>query len=374
MIVAMIFAMTTTHRNILGLLCLAVLLVVFPSPDAQAQPQPEHGVPGQPVPEPWERPDLWIHIQDSVWIFRYSDGNRLAPIGDERASASYFFTMSYDSTSRVSYLFTEPKVNGNRIRLLHWKDKRVVNAEAAYLSFNSRTDNFPVTVGDTVSFYREMWWINPLTRQQGPNNYRALDTLRYSVWLVRASDTQTVALLDSMTIMPSPQPGPPTIYATQPIIAVVRFVVPTSIIGDSMFMGVRVEAQGPGQFHFTRRDDFTVGRSKILNRSQEYLMRYSHVLGKRPAEDLTGHEDPASTLRVETVNQSEIRISFSGGAGGTRLVIYDQDGNVIAYPYATSAAAGTRAASYRFLSSGAYFVALEEEGRIVATCKVAITQ
>ncbi len=353
---------------------LAVVLTVLATTGLYAQ----HGQPGEEVPAPWVRPDLWIHIQDSLWIFRYTDGDTLAPIGDERASASYTYTMAYDSTSRIHYLFTEPKINTARIPLLHWKYQRVVNAEASYLSYNSRTANFPIAAGDTVSFYREMWWINPTTQRQDPDNFTSLDTLHYSAWLVRAADTQTVALLDSMTIMPSPQPGIPIIHATQPIMAVVRFIIPSNITGDSMFIGIRVGAQGAGQFFFTRRDAYTIGRSRALSEPLyvDYLSRYGNIASKHSVEDLandqSGQENPA--LRVIHVSQSEIRIAISSDASAASLTIYDQQGNAIAYPYLASAREGERFTNFRFITSGVYFVALHQGNHIIASKKLIITK
>jgi hypothetical protein len=211
----------------------------------------------------WDRPDQWIHIQDSLWVYRYSGGDTL---NDTRVSASCTFSVAYDSASRIFYRFTEPTLNSQQLNLLDWMYRRVVHATPQHPYLNSRTDNFTVHTGDTVSFFKEWSWANPITRVQDPGDYRSLDTLIYVVYLVRAADSQCIALLDSMLIMPSPQPGRPSVFGTSTIAGLMKFVVPSTMDGHAMFIGVGAFAHGPGQYNFSRRDAYTIGASRVLDR------------------------------------------------------------------------------------------------------------
>ena len=215
------------------------------------------------MPDPRAHPELWVNIgQDSIINCLVVEGDTVPA---ETVSASYQFGMIYDSTARVDYIFSEAQRNGARIRLLRWFRNRLIHMDADVMSYNSRTATFPLLAGDTLSFYREFSWYTLKTREQSTSNYYALDTLAYSVELVRASDGAVLALLDSLGIMPNPTPGTPIIHGTRPIMAQVKYPVPAAIAGESAFIGIRLYAHGSGPYNFLRYDAPTIGLSRGLS-------------------------------------------------------------------------------------------------------------
>lgn len=355
------------HRSVRpGGLVVFVLLTILLAAPLRSQHTP-------PIPRS-ERPDLWVHVNDAVWMYRVS-GRDTCPA--ENFAPSYMYGMAYDSTSRTEYLFTECRRNGSLLTLLHWKDKRVVYADARYLSFNSRTANFKAVSGDTVSFYRALSWYAPATREQTLTNYYALDTLDFTAHLVRASDLAPVALLDSVGILPCSPAGHPTIYGTRPLMALIRHAVPASAAGDSLFIGISVRARGDGAYHFTRADGITVGVSKRLNDPyyQDYLTLYGSVYAKRDARDLIDLADRNSgTADGMTVTRDGgRRVTITASAHGERsaVAIYDATGNLVFVPQFTGV--GERMhAEYRFASAGMYLIVLTSDGGVVDVRKVVV--
>ena len=331
----------------------------------------------QDVPAPWERPDLWIHVQDSLWVYRYSGGDTLSR---EKVSASYTFSMAYDSASHVFYNFTEPTLDGVQLRLLHWKYKRVVNASPGYLNFNSRTENFMVHTGDTVGFFKEWSWLNPVSGVQDPAEFRTLDTLAYVVYLVRAADSGCVALIDSMMVMPSPEPAPPIVFGISTIAGVMRFVVPSTMDGDSMFIGVGAYARGPGPYNFSRRDAYSIGASNVLNSPvyQISLRDYNRrLLVKRSVEEFNGSfgaEGTGLELRVVQVADApnEILVDYRDPDRTATVRIYSADGALVGSPASIANGNGRRMVRFRFAEAGAYVVAVQRDARILTTYKLII--
>lgn len=103
-------------------------------------------------------------IQDSLAVatIRGSDGT---PFPGSWISPAYHYMMTYQPTSRTEFIFTECKKNGKLINLLPWNYNQIISAPAELISYNSRTVNFQVRAGDTISFYREMDWYNPSTNR-----------------------------------------------------------------------------------------------------------------------------------------------------------------------------------------------------------------
>lgn len=328
------------------------------------------------VPDPVMYPELWVNIGQDSFLDCLVSGTDTVPA--VAVTASYQFGMIYDSTSRTDYTFTEARRNGNRIPLLHWKRGGMVHMDADVMSYNSRTAVFPLLTGDTLSFYRELEWYTLMGREQSLTNYYALDTLAYSVELVRASDGAVLALLDSLGIMPSTTPGTPTIHGTRPIMAQVNYGVPGVMAGDSAFIGIRLYAHGSGAYNFIRYDNITVALSDRLTRTNwiNYLSTFGFGLGsqKRSLDFLTGPTagDGALDVIPHTDGISTIRFDVPEGGSAT-IAVYDATGQLVFYPYAGPAAGQSIALQYRFPQRGMYIVALLHDGRLVTSTKVTIT-
>ncbi len=320
-----------------------------------------------------------VYIQDSIGVWLVTENGDTIP--PSWVSPAYEYLMSYGSTCQTEFIFTECKQNGELLKLLSWNDGRRVHAPAELMSFNSRTVNFLVRAGDTISFYRDMSWINPSNNRMDTNNYYALDTLEMITYLVHADDGRPLAQLDSLGVLPRTTPGMPTIYGTRPIIALVSYVVPPSLDGDSVLVEITVRARGAGPHHFMRRDGITVGLSERLKDAwwQSYLAAYGSVYAKRSVDELmqiSGEEGIMLNATSVPGSPRDLRIIFNGPKGGgfTAVAIYDEAGSLVFYPYNSRTDAAQLETAYRMSQSGAYFVTLAHNGRVVKTQKIIIAQ
>jgi hypothetical protein len=327
-------------------------------------------------PSPAERPDLFAWLQDSTIVYRVIGGDTV----DANLFAPYYkYQMVSDSLCRTTYTFTEMKRNGSLVKLMHWQNFRSVHADARYLTFNSRTVNFKALPGDTLSFYRELSWINANTSAQLINNYHSLDTLDFGVYLVRVSNGDPIALLDSIGVMPRVTVGSPIIYGTRPVYALVKYVVPSGagLGNDSVFVGVTVSARGLGQYHFIRNDGVSIGMSQTLLNPyyQNLLTLYGSVMAKRPVDELAQAEKSVGSLTVTTRRESphDLLIHFTAPEddGASAVAVYDAGGNVVFYPFFGSVS-GSTSTSFHVDNNGVYFVALIHRGTIVETRKIII--
>jgi hypothetical protein len=359
------------HR-LLGAVILALLGCV-PAHPALAQPS------SREIGEDFlAHPESYVEVQDGFFIrSTTSSGRPLQP--GELISAAYQFEMIYDTTSRVQYTLSECMHNGRRLRLLAWRDSHVHSAGAEMMSDSSRTETFAVAPGDTVSIYREWKWYDPRDFRQDTVNFISLDTLDYTVELVSASTASRIAVLDSFGVLPRTTPGPPVFHGSRPIMATARYVVPAAAPADSAFIRIRLYIRGDGLYLPIRRDEITVGSSFALEHGywNGYLGLYGGVLGKRPAAELSGaRASERARLEISRLTAGTIAIGFSApeGMGPLRIAIYDVNGNLLFIPYSSLGAVEGGTATYVFQRSGAYFVALQRGGALLAVENITITQ
>lgn len=285
-----------------------------------------------------QSPDsLFVTIQDSLRVCRIMGGDTVPA---SLISSGYAYEMSYPPYSSTRYVVTECKRNGGLLKLAAWKDGRRVHAPAELLTFNSRTEYFPVADGDTVSFYRSLEWINPSNRRQDTNNYYSLDTLDMVVHLVRVSDGMPIQL-DSLSVLPQVPVGVPTIYGERPIMALVHYIVPSVFDGDSAFIGITVRARGQGAYHWVRHDVVTAGESARLTRAYfvTYLdlfdkLRQSGSFERRSVNELTAAmaAKPEQVL-VTPIGSRTVRLSVVNASStitSNRLAVFDGAGQLLA--------------------------------------------
>jgi len=333
-----------------------------------------YGSPDMPLVT--ERPDLYVDIQDGYLMFRVS-GTDTVPA--DRVSAGYQFEMVYDSTTRVNYTFTECRLNSRRLRLKGWVANKLITAPMDLLTDSSRTDAVRLSTNDTVSFYRELRWYNPITHRQDPDNYYALDTLDYSVELVRDSDGQRLALLDTIGLLARPVPGVATLYGSHPVLAHVKYTVPSALNGEIAFVRIRLKARGDGDYHFMRLSDFTTGLSRRL--LDPFFIGYINIFGgvlAKPAVQLgqPDRTDESAELKVVTMDNRMISITFGSGihTGGLSVNVFNEHGELIFTPFASAVPVKDNTIAYQVPYSGVYFIALVKDGAILRAQKVAITR
>lgn len=335
------------------------------------------------IPDPSARPDLYAILQDSGAVYLVDVAGSGDTIDANYVTPSYMFSMQYDSVMNIHYLLTEWRHNRSILYLPSWIDKRAVNARASLLSYNSTTDTFTCVTGDTLSFYRELWWADPMTSLQDTTNYYAVDSLDYAVELVRASDSTRVALIDSVGILPNYTPGRPRIHAARPLYALVQYTVPAALDGEQAFMRILLYHRGAGKYWFTRSDSYTMAVSKRLQSSsfQYYVQLFGGGDPLYKPQALSTLDNPAPTtpylnVAMSRTQPSRATITFASAinGGATTIGVYDASGRAIFYPFSTPASSGTQSVEYDFPQNGAYFIGLLHNGRIVVTRKVSVSR
>lgn len=324
--------------------------------------------------------DMWVSLQDTLWIWRMGPNNTPEP--RDAFAPEHSFTMNYDSVCETRYLFTECKINGTLWKLAKWWDGRTVNANADLLSYNTRTVPKQLQAGDTISFFRYLHWRNPMIGLQDTNNYYALDTLDFAVELVRSSDSLRIALIDTIGILPNPEPGRPRMYGMRPLMALVRYPVPPEFNNITGFLRVRLYNRGNGKYWFTRFDGVTVGVSGWLNDTDmtHYTSLFNPGLAKHSLRELNDAElaEKSSLLDVAYVQGSrdQVVIAFDSSPDGTSTTvsIYDALGNQIFLPFLAASSNGRQQVVHRLQKSGIYFVGLLYGGHLIQTRKITVTK
>lgn len=320
-------------------------------------------------------PGLYVDVQDGLMWYRVR-GTDTTPA--DRISASYQFEMAYDSTNRVNYMFTECKLNSQRLRLKGWVMNKLVGGLADLLTDSSRTESFELSTGDSISFYREFRWYNPITHVQDTSNYYALDTLDYSVELVRVSDGQRLALLDTIGILAQATPGAPVFYGTHPVMAHIKYAVPSNLNGDTAFVRIRLNARGDGDYHFMRLSTITLSASRSLLDPFfiDYLNGFGGFLSKVAVQRLLqpAGEGEHTHLSVTTMNNRTISIAFGSEmhSGGMAISIFNELGELVFTPFSSLVPVKEHTILYQMPRNGVYFVALCKGGAIVRTQKVVV--
>ncbi len=352
-------------------LCLFVLLSI-----QQGQAQIDDG--------PDVYPHLWTKVQDTTWIWLVRDSGRV--LNRNLVSGYYEFTMQYDSTGLVYYMFTEPWHNGSLLKLRHWELGRSVNLDEDLLSLNSRTEDFTVHTGDTVSFMRDFRWFHGITQQQEPNNFFSHDTLTYVVELASAHDSgyyqSRVAVIDSFGVMPCSPPGEPQFFGSgSPAVMDLRtYVVPPTLDGQSVCMRVRVRAHGDGEYFFTRTDNFSVNMSGLLNDPgiRSYIDYMSHPrFWKRGAqpEDISTPAPKILSVHRRSVTDPEVSIRLASGVGPgpITVAVYDLQGMLLATLF-TGTLDAPKTLTHTFTASGSYFISVSQGNSTLQTETIIITR
>lgn len=348
---------TTTSRPasrltcLLGLVTMALCGHLYPA-GASAQPVP--------MPDPAKYPDAYELVQDTMYCLRWYPNDTI-PKG--MICASYEYTMVYDSLCQVSYLITEWKRNGTPLKLPAWRDQRITNASPGYMSFNSQTEAFTCKTGDTLSLFRMLEWRTLRQGFRDVDGYAALDTLDYTVELVRLPDSTRVALIDSVGILPRSTPGKPRLYGSRPLIAPAELVIPSELDGITAFMRVRLYHRGDGPYWFTRRDATTSNLSAIMRRPwyNRFLAYYApDSLMKRVRQHEVASSPKLSILPGGDGSRDvTLRFEAAPDGGSTSIMVCDISGRTLFYPMLWDREIhGTSELHYRFPQGGAYLVAL----------------
>lgn len=195
-------------------------------------------------------------------------------IDPRRFVAQWHFETQSDSTI-TRFVFDDFVSNGRRIWLNNWCEDKTWNwnnstqqyfneVTNAQLSSISHTTYMPVVAGDTVGFYRHVYWL-----RRGPSTgslakYISGDAVSYSVELVRRSNGQRMALLDTFRISQSGVSSP-CVHALYPLASKVRYVITPNVI-DTVYACIRVNVFTSGSDNdvFSRSDLFNTLNARIF--------------------------------------------------------------------------------------------------------------
>lgn len=276
----------------------------------------------------------------------------------------------------------EFKINGSRIILDNWCWNRTIhNSPDGQLSDSSTTLPMVVSTNDTITFYRQLDWMHLPEKYQQTDNYYAEDTLDFVVELREASSRNLLDVIDSVGILSQIPTGSPTIYGNHGLAAVVKYVVPSTYDGDSVYLRMKVRTRGPGNYYLMRYDGAEPWPSTILQDSSMilYLEQYGDLLARptvRQLTDAVNHaRDGVILSAIPNPTTGDVNISYSAkqNQGAMSIAVFDAAGNRIFMPVMNpTGSASSGSASYHFESSGTYFVALAQEGVIMRAVRVEV--
>ncbi len=288
-----------------------------------------------------------------------------------KVAAGYIYQMHYDST-RVDYTITEFRRNRTNVILLRdWRNRAVV--EEYHDDQITRSENFIVNAGDTLSFYRELVWSTKYPGARFPYDYSALDTLEYSVDLFDAYTNIRLASLDSLEILPRITRGYPIIHMRRPTAATVSFIVPPGLSGANVYLKVNVHSRGNGAYYFVRYGMRTVQLSDRLLDSS-YIARVRTVSGGIPLTKLVEASHSDIVLNIEpNPSHDQVTIRAIGVGMPLSIGIYDLLGNLIFMSGEIPAeVTGEETIQYQFDRAGQYYVALYHAGKLVRASMITI--
>ncbi|MCO6465557.1 MAG: T9SS type A sorting domain-containing protein [Bradyrhizobiaceae bacterium] len=193
----------------------------------------------------------------------------------------------------------------------------------AELSNISRTKTFALAPSDTVSFYREYFWLDKTTNSYNTSKFVSSNSISVVVELVNAENGLRLTLLDSMHIA-STGSNQPCVVSWKPAIA--RIARQATSIEDtvSAYMQVRVATGGSNAGTFMRYDMLRTSFSKTHLADagwQDYA--------RNVAED-NNCSQSCTFLAEPLANPRGIQVSIAPGQTAVdALTIFDINGNVL---------------------------------------------
>lgn len=307
-------------------------------------------------------------------------------IPETKISAAYRFDLQYPNAT-VVYTVAEFKRNGDRVFLPGWTEGEMWDSwTAAQVGDTSKTASFVLAAGDELSFYRELGWYDPesASPEQTDTNFQSLDTLDFIVELVNAANGQRLALLDSMGILRRDIPGVPTYYGQRPIMALVEYEVPPTMVGITAFMRARLYSRGDGEYEPLRTDDIEFGISDRLTHPgwAAYIAAYTGLPGgSMPKLNVSdqgkGQQGRLSVVPNPVKDRATIKFR-SGSTEVTNVVVYNALGEsvFVNMNYPEGGRQGGRGEEKTILcefpGAGRYFVALYEGENLVSVVPVVV--
>lgn len=300
-------------------------------------------------------------------------GEEYIKFTQEQMTPGYWYGITYEKTCYIRYNIAEFKNNGSKIYLDNWCYNQNRNdRDAVTLTNESRTEIFTVQSNDKISFFREFFW----ETKNGKNkfDYFALDNLSWSVELMDGKTNEVLSVLDAIAIAKSYSQSVPMITKTQPLGAIVEYVVPEKFDGKSVYIRVNPRVEGEGGIKLTRSDLIYRAASEIyFNPNYFQNLRDAHAQKQKSNNDIAavsfadGNNEGFSVSPNPSLG--EVNISFKNASDQSQLKysIYNSAGQLI-----DIISAGQN--KYMFTQDGAYFVTATINGKNVASQKIIVTR
>jgi hypothetical protein len=285
------------------------------------------------------------------------------------------------TNSLVQYSATEFKKNGSRINLAVWCPEQLyLNWSEQTIADSTRTVNFTLASGDTLSVFRMLTWGDTLGTHRDSVLYTE-DTLDYVIELMRASTGTRYARLDSCGLLRCSPAGSPTYYGANELIALIKYAPPSSVPSDSFYIRIRPQARGNGANLFGRKDFLTDPMSPVLNESglQSYLNKFPP--GKRTVRDDVQKTNYGQAEIAAVYNSSDPRVvtlTYDVGGGDhptpIAIAIYNMNAERQFMPFVSFGQRISGEVRHAFETTGSYFAVLISGGKVLAATPIHITR
>ncbi len=285
----------------------------------------------------------------------------------------YSFDYGGDSV-HVKLDFSEFLLNRKKLYLDYWCRDRVVTINPvtneptwewsdSVLRARSRTRVFDVVAGDTIQFFRFVYWADRLLDQITYVRYINPSPLSYSIRLHEASNGNPILLLDTMYFAPTTVSKRPCIFSWFPLTSRVRTIVPSAIMDTTeVYVSVQLFTQPNNPFPIVRSDKLDIGMSpQILSNIQ--WMAYSDSV--QANLDCTGAPD-CDVSAYDLSNPPRIQVTLTTPSALTSISIVTIHGIEVwsgALPLASNP-------YHMNISPGLYIVVGKENGIVQCTRKV----
>lgn len=315
-------------------------------------------------------PGLELAIPDGDTVLSVDSSIRITSIGP---------SMRYEYESDSSHIvlrFSEIQLNRHQLYFSNWCNNQVINFDSynevpvenwtpAQLNARSLTKTFPVSYGDTLSFFKESWFFTLNTNGPAFKYYKNDHQLAYSVELVDSTTGLRIALLDTTYLAQTTSSRKPCMYSWYPMYSRVKYVVPFEGLQNTrVFIRFNTYATGSNPKPWVRTDGM------VSNLSAKTL---AHPEVKGYCDSVEANLDctwspSCDILARQSGGPTGITIESQWPTSITHVVVYTLNGDVVwqgAVPLSPNPY--TVQAGY-----GLYIVIGYSNGDVVCTRKVVV--
>lgn len=288
-------------------------------------------------------------------------------------TAFYLFEYSTDS-AHVKMEFSEFMSNGRKLFLDNWCKDRVVNWDytnnvaamnwtESDMRANSKTREFDVIAGDTLQFFRTIWWEDRLQNGVSYDRYVNPNPLSYCVELYDATTGARIAKMDTMLLSPTTPTRQPCIYSWYPMLSRVRMVVPGSVTTSTPArIRIGIHTYPLNTQPVVRLDYFDFARSQFILSNATWLAYNTNV-----EANLGCPVSSCDVMAAGLSGPSRISLVVASPTSLDYIGIYSPNGQQVwgtAFPVANPVQIN--------LSPGLYIVVGIDGGQAVCTRKVVV--